>query len=89
MSLARLLGTDMRKLAAWNKAEAIQGYNPTAHRKDRFGNWISFNEYGQTSSYGWEIDHIHPLSLGGSNQPKNEVATHWKANRVKSNHFVG
>ena len=89
MSLTNNQAKEMGKLAAWQKGVIVHTHDPNKFRKDRFGNWIEWNDYGKTSDYGWEIDHIVPTSLGGLLGPTNEVATHWKANRMKSNRFVG
>ena len=89
MTLPFLNESERRKLAAWNKAGPVPGYDASNYRKDRFGFWIAFNEYGKTSTYGWEIDHVWPLSKGGLAVLSNEVATHWKNNRAKSDNFIG
>jgi hypothetical protein len=89
MNLASLNESEKRKLAAWGKALPQAGYDTSMYRKDRFGTWIAFSEYGKTTTYGWEIDHEWPLSRGGLLGQQNESATHWKNNRVKSNNFIG
>jgi hypothetical protein len=89
MTLPFLNESERRKLAAWNKAQPVAGYEPSMYRKDRFGALIAFSEHGKTTMYGWEIDHIWPLSQGGLLASQNEVATHWKYNRAKSDNFVG
>ena len=81
--------SERRKLAAWNKANLVAGFDPRVWRKDRFGLWMKFDQYGKRSQYGWEIDHVWPLSLGGLFGMDNEVATNWVANRIKSNKFIG
>jgi hypothetical protein len=89
MSLSDLLVTETRKLAAWQKAQVVLGYNPQSVRKDRFGSWIQWDQYGKTTPYGWEIDHAVPKNLGGLLSPINEIATQWKNNRTKSDNFIG
>ena len=89
MSLHQNDESARRKIAAWQKAIIVGGYDPSIYRKDRFGLWIKWQEYGMTTNYGWEIDHIVPTSLGGLFVPSNEEATHWQNNRRKSNKFVG
>jgi 5-methylcytosine-specific restriction endonuclease McrA len=89
MTLPPLNEFERRKLAAWTKAQAIPGYDASKYRKDRFDTWIAFDQYGKTTMYGWEIDHIKPLSLGGILAQHNELATHWHHNRAKSNRFIG
>ncbi|MEQ1942781.1 HNH endonuclease signature motif containing protein [Mesorhizobium sp. VNQ89] len=86
--LSALLGEDANKFAAWSRATIMPGYDSTKYRKDRFGWWIDWNEYGKTSEYGWEVDHIHPVSLLGSDHENNLQALHWRNNRRKSNHVL-
>ncbi|AVQ04196.1 HNH endonuclease [Caulobacter segnis] len=50
-------------------------------RQDDFGNILAFDQFGKRSEYGWEIDHIHPVALGGSDAPGNLRALHWRSNR--------
>lgn len=69
-----------RKLAAWNKAAPIVGYVASDWRQDCDGRVISWNEYGKHSSYGWEIDHIVPVAIGGSDADFNLRARHWMGN---------
>ena len=51
---------------------------------DICGATIFRQEYGQTTDYGWEIDHIHPVSLGGTDNLDNLRPLHWKNNRAKA-----
>jgi len=58
----------------WEKAEKIYGKFKKAHlyRKDKYGNEIHYNKYGDTSSrYGWEIDHKKPVAKGGTDHINN------------------
>lgn len=58
--------------------------------KDRAGAIINLSQYGNTSSElnkGWEIDHIKPRSLGGSDNINNLRALHWQNNRSKKDDF--
>ena len=36
---------------------------------------------------GWEVDHRHPISKGGTDSPKNLQAVQWKENRQKSDTY--
>lgn len=38
---------------------------------------------------GHEVDHIHPLSLGGKHHEDNLQYLPWRINRSKSNHYIG
>ncbi len=70
--------------AAWEKAKTVRGRDPDVWRKDVEGNRIRHGSYGTTGEYGWEVDHKHPVSKGGSDDPKNLQALHWEENREKS-----
>jgi hypothetical protein len=70
-----------RKVAAWNRATPVLGYDPTQVRRDDFGWYIVWNDYGKRdSNYGWEIDHHVPTVLGGSDGLSNLRALHWRNN---------
>jgi hypothetical protein len=80
------MATDQQKLNAWTKARAVNGYNPTHVRMDDYGTMIVWGEYGQTTQYGWEIDHELPQN-GYSVLARllaNQRALHWRNNRAKS-----
>lgn len=48
---------------------------------DAFGNIIRFSHYGdRTSAYGWEIDHIVPVAVGGSGDLTNLRPLHFRQN---------
>lgn len=69
----------------WNKCEAVPG---TAVLKvDCCGTMIARDEFGQTSTYGWEIDHIKPVAKGGTDDLANLQALHWENNRQKADHY--
>lgn len=75
-----------RKRAAWEKTQPLSGlramFEPEDARLDHFGNVICWSHYGQHSShYGWEIDHICPKALGGSDDFSNLRALKCSTNR--------
>ena len=71
----------------WQGGRVVTGYNPALYRKDRCGAWIKRSGYGTTGEYGWEIDHIFPVSRGGYDELKNLQPLHWKNNRGKGNDY--
>lgn len=71
-------------VAVWNKGRIVSGYDPNQYRVDRYGAWIAWAEYGQTTKYGWEVDHIVPTSKGGGDALSNLQPLHWSHNRSKS-----
>ncbi|MCZ4272956.1 HNH endonuclease signature motif containing protein [Maritalea porphyrae] len=75
--------------AIWRKAQPIPNYDPNIWRWDKFGNVIKYANYGLTTEHGWEYDHITPSSLGGGDEIPNLQPLHWRANRQKSNRFIG
>lgn len=68
--------------AVWEKGATTS--DPTKWRKDQCGAWIYSAAYGKTSDYGWEIDHITPLSQGGKDILSNMRPLHWQNNRRTS-----
>ncbi|MBO6026175.1 MAG: HNH endonuclease [Bacteroidales bacterium] len=59
-------------LAVWQKGKVVPGNDPAYWRKDQCGAWMSYRAYGnRQSEYGWEIDHITPVSHGGSDNLSN------------------
>jgi hypothetical protein len=70
----RTLTQDERIQVAWDNVPALFGY--TILKLDCDGRLISRYEHGKRSTLGWEIDHIIPVYLGGSDAPWNLRARH-------------
>lgn len=90
MSLAAL------KDIAWQSAQIVDEYNPDRIRQDACGAWIAYADFNNRESlFGWEIDHIYPVSrLRLLNvpavlwdHPLNIRALHWQNNQSKGNSY--
>ena len=75
-------------VAVWQKAQIVPGIDP-AVRRHGCGAWIDFAAYGQTvaDGRGWEIDHIVPVSLGGTDDLLNLQPLQWQNNRHKGDNY--
>jgi len=74
--------------SVWDSMTAIPGKNPKMYRQDSYGNTIFKQSYGKNTPMGWVIDHVWPVSKGGSNKEKNLEALQTSENRSKSNLLV-
>lgn len=72
----------------WDKAIVVAGYDNTNIRKDACGAWIIRSHYGmRDSDFGWEIDHVYPVALGGDDTVINLRAMHWENNLSKGDDY--
>jgi hypothetical protein len=68
--------------AVWKKARSMGIYETL--RMDAWGWTIVRQDFGNTRSrYGWEIDHIIPVSHGGTDELTNLQPLQWENNRRK------
>ncbi len=58
--------------AVWRNAREIPGFDPDLWRLDANGDSICRPDYRCAAfRFGWEIDHIRPVVLGGDDDPGN------------------
>jgi hypothetical protein len=68
--------------AVWLKAKPEGHY--AGFRKDVCGASMHVSEYGTDNQWGWEIDHIQPVSRGGTDDVENLQPMHWENNLHKA-----
>ena len=73
------------KRAAWAKTSPVSQANSWEIRRDCLGNLVRYNDYGNRHSpFGWELDYLVTQAMGGSTDPDNLQALHWKAVAVRA-----
>ena len=71
----------------WEKGRKVEGYDASMFRKDACGAWIMRDKYGEKHVFGWEIDHIYPKKLGGTDIVQNLRPLHYQNNLSKSDDY--
>ena len=75
------------KRAAWSRTSPVSQtqLNAWEFRKDCLGNLVRYADFGNRHSpFGWELDYIVARAMGGSTDPENLQALHWKATAARS-----
>ena len=71
----------------WYKGKKIPDHDADVWRQDIFDNVMKFDQHGQETEHGWEIDHVHPLVLGGLGEITNLQPLQWQNNRRKGDSY--
>lgn len=70
--------------AVWYRTPTAGDEDPRQFRRDALGNLLRYEEFEKRTEHGWEIDHVRPVSRGGTDALENLQALHWRANRDKA-----
>lgn len=84
--LSRLPWLEQKKIAAWTRCRPFGNYPLHEWRLDDFDNPIRRADHGVQSEYGWEVDHVIAVALGGADSLNNVRALHWRKNRQLGGH---
>jgi len=71
--------------AVWQKGTPEPQY--PSFRKDQCGASMHRPKYGNAEQWGWEIDHIKPVSRGGTDDLNNLQPLQWENNRHKGDDY--
>ncbi|NER14543.1 HNH endonuclease [Leptobacterium flavescens] len=76
--------TESQIRLVWEDGKIVPGKSPNEFRKDKCESIIKWSEHGnRNSQYGWEIDHINPVSNGGGDEFDNLQPLQWENNAKK------
>lgn len=63
-------------------------FGPKLAARDVAGRRIVKSDFNnRDTEFGWSIDHIKPISLGGTDRQENLLIVHWKTNNEKGSSF--
>ena len=71
----------------WEKGVSVEGYDNTKFRKDVCGAWMQRDKYETEEIHGWKINHIYPVSKGGTDDIVNLRPMHWENDRSKQDDY--
>lgn len=55
--------TEDLKKRVWSQAREAEGYDNQKVRLDACNAFMIYDDYGKQSLYGWQIDHVCPVSM--------------------------
>jgi len=79
--------TKARRDEVWDRSSTVRGKSKTLYRRDIADNIVYKPSYGLDSEGGWEIDHIKPVSKGGSDNLRNLQVLQTATNQSKGNTY--
>ena len=74
------------KITESNAKELFLKQYPSGNGYDYAGRKVNINKYGLNSSDGWNVDHVLPISKGGTDDKGNLQCINIKTNEIKGNH---